>query len=88
MPTTHQLPVKQLFLDVRNFRTVPQPDETAAIHALMAIDTDWFWALMDSLLDTGYLPTENIIILQSGKKQRVGWADKPSSPAAFTYTFA
>ena len=27
---------------------------------------DQFWALAESLLDSGYLPTENIIVLKSG----------------------
>lgn len=61
-------PVRKLTLDVFNFRTMPQTDEVAAIHALIAIDTDWFWALMESLIDTGYLPTENIIALRDGRK--------------------
>lgn len=65
MPKNDSLPVKDLTLDLHNFRTVPQPNETSAIHALIAIDTDWFWALMESLLDDGYLPTENIIVLNS-----------------------
>jgi hypothetical protein len=61
MSRTEPLPVSELKLDLHNFRTVPQPDELSAVHALIAIDTDWFWALMENLLDDGYLPTENII---------------------------
>lgn len=67
MAETMSLPVRKLILDVQNFRTMPQADEVSAVHALIAIDTDWFWALMESLIDTGYLPTENIIALKEGR---------------------
>src|SRR5437773_2073700 len=66
MATTKALAVKDLALDLHNFRTIPQPDETKAIHALIAIEPDWYWALMESLLADGYLPTENIIVLDNG----------------------
>lgn len=71
MSETKTLAVRKLSLDTRNFRTVPQGDEIAAIHALIAIDTDWFWALMESLIETGYLPTENVIVLKEGRKHVV-----------------
>lgn len=61
---TKNLSVENLSLDLTNFRTVEQKKESDAVHALIAIDTSWFWALMDSLIDDGYLPTENIIILK------------------------
>lgn len=67
MPATDTLAVKKLSLDIKNFRTVPQQDENAAIHPLITLDPDYFWALMDSLIDTGYLPTESIIVLKQGK---------------------
>ena len=38
MPTTNDLQVKQLRLDLTNFRTVPQADETHALHALVSYD--------------------------------------------------
>lgn len=68
MATIAAIQVKNLALDLRNFRTVQQTDEIRAIHALIAIDTDWYWALMESLLEDGYLPTENIIVLKSGRQ--------------------
>jgi hypothetical protein len=71
MSETKSLPVRKLTLDTRNFRTIPQTDEVAAIHALIAIDTDWFWALMESLIETGYLPTENIILIKEKRKHIV-----------------
>lgn len=67
MPTTTPLSVKELKLDLRNFRTVPQPNEANAIAALVSINPDWFWALMESLLSDGYHPTENILVLAGGK---------------------
>jgi hypothetical protein len=55
-------------LDLHNYRTVHQSDEEHAINALIGIDPDRFWALMESLLDDGYSPTENIIVLEIGKQ--------------------
>jgi hypothetical protein len=67
MPTTTSLSVKDLKLDLKNFRTVAQPNEGNAIAALVSINPDWFWALMESLLADGYHPTENILVLTGGK---------------------
>jgi hypothetical protein len=64
MPTTTSLPVQQLKLDLKNFRTVSQPTEASAISALISINPEWFWALTESILDDGYLVAENILILQ------------------------
>src|SRR6266481_8743548 len=67
MPATASLLVKDLKLDLENFRTVRQPSEHSALHAMIAIGPNWFWALTESLLDDGYLPTENILVLKGGK---------------------
>ncbi|MDP1858119.1 MAG: hypothetical protein Q8K82_05595 [Gemmatimonadaceae bacterium] len=67
-PKTAPVPVKQLKLDLANFRTVAQSNEFAAIEAMISASPDRFWALVESLLDDGYLPTENIIVLQGGGK--------------------
>jgi hypothetical protein len=58
-------------LDLGNFRTVHQLDEERAISALIGIEPEWFWALMESLLDDGYSPTENIIVLKTEKQSVV-----------------
>ena len=67
MPTIKRIEVKNLKLDLKNFRTVVQTSEHKAIHAIVAINPDWFWALVDSLLDDGYHPTENILVLKHGR---------------------
>jgi hypothetical protein len=72
MPKTNPLLVKQLKLDLTNFRTVKQTTEVGAIHAMISINPDWFWALTESLLTDGYHPTENIIVLKGGKKNVSG----------------
>lgn len=64
MPQSKPQQVQTLCLDLKNFRTVRQPDEEHAINALIGIEPEWFWALMESLLDDGYSPTENIIVLR------------------------
>jgi hypothetical protein len=67
MVTTRQVKIEDLALDLRNFRTVPQNSEINALHAMISIAPDGFWALAESLLDSGYLPTENIIVLEVSK---------------------
>lgn len=64
------LPVKGLSIDLRNYRIVPQPNEDAAVHALISLDPEYFWALMESLLADQWLGTENILIWKKkvGKK--------------------
>ncbi|NCT76499.1 MAG: hypothetical protein GXC78_18330 [Chitinophagaceae bacterium] len=71
MPTTSSVGVDKLNLDLKNFRTTPQKKESDAIKAMIAIKPDRFFAVMDSILDDGYLPTENIIVLKSGTENIV-----------------
>jgi len=66
MPEMKPVPVKNLALDLANYRTVRQADDLAAVDAMISTSPDRFWALMVSLLDDGYLPTENIIVLRTG----------------------
>ena len=68
IPTMKNLSLDSLCLDLDNYRTVSQKNETDAINTLITADPDWFWPLMDSLLDNGYNPTENIIVLQNDGK--------------------
>jgi hypothetical protein len=67
-PETKSVPIRDLSLDLANFRTVKQSDERAAIDAMISTSPDRFWALTGSLLDSGYLPTDNIIVLRDGAK--------------------
>lgn len=73
MPSVASLPIEQLQLDLRNFRTVPQANEEDAVDAMVSIRPGWFWALMESLLDSKYLPIENILVLEG-----VGSDGKPT----------
>ncbi len=58
MARTYEAPV------LENFRTVPQRSEQEAIAAMVSASPDRFWALVKSLVDDGYLPTENILVLK------------------------
>lgn len=69
MPQTKPVPVKNLALDLGNFRTVKQADERSAIDAMISTSPDRFWALTESLLDDGYLPTESVIVLRDGARK-------------------
>jgi hypothetical protein len=71
MPKTKQILVGDLSLDLKNFRTVEQPNETEAVKAMISISPDYFWALADSLVDDGYLPTENIIAIKGSTPNSV-----------------
>ncbi len=68
MPKVSQIEVSKLKLDLKNFRTVPQKKESDAIKAMIAIKPDRFFAIMDSLIEDGYLPTENIIVLEDNSE--------------------
>lgn len=69
MPQTKQVAVKGLSLDLGNFRTVKQADERSAIDAMISTSPDRFWALTESLLDDGYLPTESVIVLRDSARK-------------------
>ena len=56
--------LKKLCLDLENYRTIHQKSESDAIKAMIAIGPDRFWSLMQSLLDDGYHPTDNIMLLR------------------------
>lgn len=64
MSRTAQLFVRDLLIDLHNFRTVQQTSEIEAIQAMISISPSFFWGLLESLLEDGYLPTENIIVLE------------------------
>jgi hypothetical protein len=64
MPISSQIEVSNLKLDLKNFRTVPQKKEADAIKAMISIKPDRFFAVMESIIEDGYLPTENIIVLK------------------------
>jgi hypothetical protein len=67
MPQTRPVPVRDLTLDLGNYRTVQQTDEKAAVEAMISTSPDRFWALTESLLQDGYLPTDSIIVLRNGR---------------------
>lgn len=71
MPDIESVPITDLALDLENFRTVPQVTQEAALHAMVAIGGRRFWALCDSLLTSGFHPTENIIVLEVGGRKVV-----------------
>ncbi len=68
MSETQYVEVKELSLDLTNFRTIPQNSEEEAVVSIVSTSPDRFWALMESLLDDGYLPTESILILNGNGK--------------------
>lgn len=71
MATTKQIKVEDLTIDLTNYRTIRQMDEESATNALISIHPNYFWGLIESLLEDGYNPTENIIVLKVGGKHVV-----------------
>jgi hypothetical protein len=59
--------VDLLSLDLSNYRTVHQKSELSSINAMIAVSSDWFWSLMESIIEDGYYPTDNIIVLETDK---------------------
>lgn len=66
MPTNKLMRVRDLTLDHSNFRIMRQVDEAHVLQAMISSRSEYFFALMESLLEDGYLPTENIIVLEIG----------------------
>lgn len=67
MSTNLQIEISKLSLDLKNYRTVPQKKEADAIKAMISIKPERFFAVLESLIEDGYLPTENIIVLKDGE---------------------
>ena len=65
------LEISKLNLDLKNYRTTPQKTEIDAIKAMISIKPDKFFSLLDSILNDGYLQTENIIVLEINKENIV-----------------
>jgi hypothetical protein len=63
MPTNSSIEISKLSLDLKNYRTIPQKTEIDAIKAMITISPDRFYAVMLSIVQDGYTPTENIIVL-------------------------
>lgn len=63
MPSNKYIKIKDIKLDLKNYRTIPQKNEINAINAMISIKSERFYAIVESLINNGYLPTENLIIL-------------------------
>ncbi len=66
MPIIKFVDIKDLSLDLQNYRTTPQKNEIEAIHRMLSIRSENFIAVMESILDEGYLLRENLIVLNDG----------------------
>lgn len=71
MPKPAEVAVNTLTLDLNNYRTRPQKTEKAAIKAMITLKSERFWAILDSIIDLGYLNTENIIVQKNTKNQLI-----------------
>jgi hypothetical protein len=71
MPKNTSIDIQDLTLDLRNYRTVAQSKEIHAIQAMISVSPDRFWALAESLLEDGYLPTENVIVSRGAGTEQI-----------------
>ncbi len=71
MPKPAEVEVSTLKLDLNNYRTLPQKNEKDAIKAMITIKSERFWGILESILDVGYLNTENIIVQTNPKDQSI-----------------
>jgi hypothetical protein len=69
MAESKSIKVADISLDLSNPRTIPQPDEPTALDTMITINPTKFWGLMKSIIDDGYHPTENIILLKDKKNK-------------------
>ncbi len=67
MPSNARVMVKDIALDLSNPRTIPQVDENSALETMVSINPSKFWGLMESIINDGYLPTENIVLVKDKK---------------------
>jgi hypothetical protein len=67
MPELKTTKLEKLYLDLENYRTIHQKTEREAIYTMITISPDRFWSLMESLLDDGYHPTDNIMLLRDAE---------------------
>jgi hypothetical protein len=63
--------VKELHLDLFNYRTRPQKTEVDAVKAMVNVKPERFWPILESILESGYIPTENIIVLVDKKGKKI-----------------
>lgn len=68
MPDLKRVNITNISLDLGNYRTVHQKTEKDAINTMIAISPDRFWSLVESLIDDGYHPTENIVLIKNSNK--------------------
>lgn len=63
MPVNKYLDIKEISLDLNNYRTISQKSEEDSIRTMIAIKPERFFAVVESIIENGYLPTENLLIL-------------------------
>ena len=68
MAKVENLAVKDLELDLDNYRTTSQDSEIDAIKAMIAISPGNFYGVFESTLNDGFLPLENLIIQKVGQR--------------------
>lgn len=69
MLVTSLVEVKSIFQNLHNLRTVAQKDDISAMRALIAVNPEYFYGLMDSIIESGYVPIESLVIIQRGPKK-------------------
>lgn len=64
MSELRNIDLKDLKLDLFNYRTLPQKTEIDSINTMIAIKPNKFFGILESIIDDGYVVRELLIILQ------------------------
>lgn len=68
MAKTLTIEVKKLSLDLKNYRTIEQLDELSAVISMKSINHRKLYGLLEGIIDDGFSPLENILVLKQGDK--------------------
>lgn len=67
MTESRHVKAVDIAIDLSNPRTVPQQNEQMALETMVSINPTKFWGLMKSIVEDGYHPTENLILILDEK---------------------
>lgn len=68
MAENRQIDISNIFLDLKNYRMLPQKNEVDSVNAMIAISADRFYGVLASILEDEFLLNENIIVIKDGEK--------------------
>lgn len=68
MAENKQIDIKDISMDLNNYRMLPQKNEKDSVNAMISISSDRFFGVLASILEDEFLLNENIIVVKDGQK--------------------